>query len=121
MIPDENLILRCAYQCAAEVIRQRRLVGAPIPKWLRLHYRSLERQLRLSLVVSQLGPDTATGSVSLEVAPQLISAREAAAILGVSRRHITRIANTLDGTFVDGRWLFNRDTVTEYKHNLGAL
>ena len=49
--------------------------------------------------------------------PQLISALEAAAILGVSWRHITRIAHTLDGAFVGGRWLFDHATVTEYKHN----
>ena len=117
MIPDENLILRCAYQCAAEVIRHRRLTGAPIPKWIRLHYRSLHRQLHLNLVLSRLGPDFDPGMTESNPSPQLITASEAAAILGVSRRHITRIAHTLDGVFVGGRWLFNRAAVIEYTHN----
>lgn len=43
-----------------------------------------------------------------------ITTSEAAALLGTTRRQVTRLAPQLDGQFVGGRWLLPRDAVTEH-------
>jgi hypothetical protein len=46
---------------------------------------------------------------------RLITAREAAAILGLSKRQVQRLAADLDGSqLICGRWLFEASAVTEY-------
>jgi hypothetical protein len=51
---------------------------------------------------------------------ELITAREAATILGCSRCHAQRLTADLDGQIVDGRWLFRRDLVTDYAQQKGG-
>lgn len=43
-----------------------------------------------------------------------IDSSEAGRILGLSKRQTQRIARSLDGTLVGGRWLFDRSTVESY-------
>jgi excisionase family DNA binding protein len=45
---------------------------------------------------------------------ELITAKEAAEVLGCSKRQIQRMASDLDGKIVGGRWLFSRATVVGY-------
>ncbi|CPR11950.1 hypothetical protein BN971_03243 [Mycobacterium bohemicum DSM 44277] len=45
---------------------------------------------------------------------ELITAKEAAEVLGLSKRQCQRIAADLGGRIVGGRWLFGRAAVSEY-------
>ena len=112
-VPDWNLTgtdLRAACYCAAEVIRSRQLHGQPVPGWLRKHLGRCEAALGAMARSRHTLPGL--GSQSKET--ELIDAREAAMLLGCSKRTIHRLAADLDGEIVFGRWLFSRDAVTEY-------
>jgi hypothetical protein len=54
-------------------------------------------------------PDIPTDSIAW------IGAAEAAAIAGVTRRQITRIARSLDGRRVGARWIFPDESVRSYR------
>lgn len=101
--------VRAALYCAAELIRSRQRTGAPIPDWLRRHYHRLNTEFGMS----QSGHGIAGSTEQLED-DKLITAKEAAALLGKSKRQIQRLAADLDGKIIGGRWLFNRASVTEY-------
>lgn len=105
--------LRAAYACAAEVLRVRRLKGEPVPPWLQAHY----RQLDIKVMASRSGHETDCGAEESD-SEVWISAREAGQILGRSKRQVSRIAASLDGEMVDGRWLFRRQTVVEYAEEI---
>lgn len=86
----------------ADTIRRRRLGGVPIPGWLR----------SLDVEMSSRGLEsTAAQSDSVQ---QPISSAQAAKLIGCTRRHVSRIANDLDGLLVAGRWMFDPATVAEY-------
>lgn len=106
--------LRAAYYCAAEVVRRRQLVGQPIPEWLHRHFDQLDAEVRLSRSGQEF--DIAVGQLahSGPTSPSLISAHEAAQILGISKRQVQRLAADLDGQLIGGRWLFERETVETY-------
>jgi Helix-turn-helix domain len=106
--------LRAAYYCVAEVVRRRQLSGQPIPHWLRRHFDRLDAEVRLSR--SGQDSDSTVGQLvpSGPTSPSLISAYEAAQILGISKRQVQRLAADLDGEIVAGRWLFKRETVQTY-------
>lgn len=93
--------LYCARQVAIWHNRQGHL-----PRWLAEHLRRCEQ------AASRPGHETGTAAEQSE--PVRISAREAATILGVSKRHTIRLAADLDGQLVGGRWLFNPTIVTTY-------
>jgi len=102
--------LHAAYYCAAEVTRSRRRTGQPIPAWLRRHYDSLDAEIR----VSDLGreSDGDTGQLDQDT---LITAREAALIIGCSKRQAQRLAAAdLGGQIIGGRWLVKLSAVMEY-------
>ena len=101
--------LRCAYYCAAETIRRRQLTGQPVPTWLRQHFAEIDAALR----VSRSGHGTDNAAAELEPV-ELISAAQAAAIVGRSKRQVQRLAADLGGRIVGGRWLFDRTEVAEY-------
>jgi excisionase family DNA binding protein len=101
--------IRAGYYCVAEVIRERRRRGQPVPSWLVQHHIRLEKQFR----VSQLGHETTSARAELgDDVP--ITATEAAELLRCSRRHVQRLAADLDGKIVGGRWLFSRAAVVDY-------
>ena len=101
--------LRCAYYCAADTIRRRQLTGQPVPTWLRQHFADLDAAVRLS----RSGHETDTTAAQSETV-ELISAAQAAAIVGRSKRQVQRLAADLGGRIVGGRWLFDRTEVAEY-------
>ncbi|WP_396836810.1 helix-turn-helix domain-containing protein [Mycobacterium sp. ITM-2016-00318] len=55
--------------------------------------------------------DCAAAQLELSV---VVSAREAAHILGCTTRHVRRLAADLEGEEVGGRWLFSRSAVEAY-------
>jgi hypothetical protein len=100
---------RAAAYCAAALIRDRQMRGQPVPDWLRRHLARCEAALAMSRsghefdgVSSQFDPD------------DLIDAREAARMLGISKRQAQRLGHDLDGLIVGGRWVFKKATVVEY-------
>jgi helix-turn-helix protein len=85
----------------------------PIRRWLPAHLEKLAAELAMSHLGHQSDSDPA------ELHPdEPITAAQAAAILGLSRRQVQRIARTLDGRIVCGRWLFNKQTVIDYAEGL---
>lgn len=101
--------LRAAYYCAAALIRDRQLRGEPVPTWLRQHHEWCESALAVSQTGHELGQDAS----QLEQ-DDLIDAKEAAVMLGRSKRQAVRLANDLDGRIVSGRWIFSRHAVADY-------
>ena len=85
----------------------------PIRRWLPALLDKLTTELSTSKVGHQSDSDTA----ELEL-DELITAAQAATILGRSRRQVQRIATSLGGRIVCGRWLFNRQTVEEYAEGM---
>ena len=81
----------------------------PIRRWLPTHMHNLAAELAMS----QAGHQSDSGAAELRQ-DELITAAQAAAIIGRSKRHAQRIATSLDGQIVCGRWLFNRQTVLDY-------
>ena len=79
--------VRPAYYCAAEVMRHRQRAGQPIPHWLSRHFDQLDAKIRAS--ESGHESDRAAGQLDDE---KLITAREAANILGRSKRQVQRLA-----------------------------
>jgi hypothetical protein len=102
--------LRAAYYCAADVIRTRQRAGQPIPQWLRQHFAHLDSLISSA---SQLGRESDAGGEQLDP-DKLITAKEAADMLGCSKRQVQRLASDLDGQIVGGRWLFRQSSVTPY-------
>lgn len=103
---DDELV-RSAYYCADRELRARRRARLPIPASLHRLHQHLGLAIRCA---SQLGQETATAAAGLE----LISAQQAAQLLGLSKRQAQRLAADLDGEIVGGRWLFRRSVVEQY-------
>lgn len=103
---DQTAILRYV---VAEFIRRRQLCGQPIP----------ERVRRLLAAVSAHGTPEREREAHSET-DDLIDTTEAAQILGCSTRNIRRIAADLDGEQIADRWIFHKNTVTEYAQAKGA-
>jgi hypothetical protein len=103
---DNELRRRCAYRCAAEVVRRRRLTGEPIPPWLREHFDQLDAEIRLS----------ASGhGNSLDVdESNTLSSVETATIIGRTDRWVRRHPEELGGRKHGDRWRFPRATVEQY-------
>lgn len=103
----DNDQVRACFYCVAEVTRQRLLVGAPIPQWLR----------SIHLALSPTGQETVALQLDSESPDELIGTEQAAAILGLHPRTVRRIATDLDGQIVANRWCFTRTAVIEYAEN----
>jgi hypothetical protein len=101
---------RAAYYCAAEVVRERRRRGEPIPAWLRQHYAELDAAVRASM--SQPGHESPVQPAQLE--GEWITARQAADILRRSAKQVHRLRADLGAQLIGGRWLFRRTTVLRY-------
>lgn len=101
---------RHALFCAAEELRARQAGKPPGPQpW----NAELLRALELEIAVSESGRDSADAQQDSEV-DRWITARQAADILGLSKRQTQRLAADLQGERVDGRWQFRRSTVMAY-------
>jgi hypothetical protein len=117
-----------AYYCVAAVIRGRQRTGEPIPEWLRRHFEQLDAVIRdgssdSAARASRSGHELSDHATQLEcdgsTSSELIGAREAAEILGLSKRQVQRLAGDLDGQVVGGRWLYKRTIVCEYAEARG--
>jgi len=104
--------LRAAYFCA-RVTDGWTASDHPIRRWLP----TLLDRLAAELSASQVGQGSEADTAQL-TPDEPITAAQAAAILGLSKRQVTRIARTLDGRIVCGRWLFNKQTVEEYAEGI---
>lgn len=103
--PDE---LRWLYYCVGAAIREREIQHRHVTPCLQRLFN------RAHAAVSDLGHESDCGAEQSE--PDVpITAREAADILGVSKRQCQRLAADLDGQLVDGRWQFSRAAVVEYQ------
>jgi len=112
ILDDEQV--RACYYVAAEVLRTRRRIGAPIPAGLHRHYNQLDTAFR---GIAPRGPsvvDNAHGGTQSQHEHGVIGTVEVAAMMGIPPRQVRRRADKLGGTLVAGRWLFSRETVAEY-------
>lgn len=100
--------LRVALRCVAELLDARRLRGAPIPRWLTEHHQRIGTAYRMATLGHHREPDESQSD------HEFVSARQAANIIGLSRRQVQRISADLDGRIIDGRWLYPLDTVRAY-------
>jgi hypothetical protein len=104
--------LRAAYRCASEVLCSRRVIGAPIPDWLRKHHGRVEAWY---LTLSALGHEIHPPASQSEEPDKAIDAKEAADMLRCSERTVRRRAADLDGQkLAGGQWVFSRTAVAEY-------
>lgn len=105
LTPSE--IRACEY-CArvADAVTAR---NHPIRRWLPALLERLQNELDMSRPRHESAPETEQLRQR-----ELISAREAATILNRSKRQVHRLAADLDGEIVDGRWLFDKQTVAAY-------
>jgi hypothetical protein len=103
-----------AYHCVAAVIRG--FNTAPPPWAVRQLYERLNAELRRP---SQSGPECCCGGEQSE-AEKLISSRQAAELLGYSKRHVNRIAESLGGQVVDGSRVFRLSQVLDYAEGRNA-
>jgi hypothetical protein len=103
--------LQIAVRCVSELLDNRRLAGKPVPGWLVDHHRRVAAAYHRA--VSTLGHETDAGTAESE--HEYVTARQAAPIVGLSRRQVQRIgAADLDGRIVDGRWQYPLHAVLEY-------
>jgi hypothetical protein len=107
--------IQASYYCCAEVLRNRQRTGAPIPGWLHRHYTRMDTAFRLS----QSRQESGCGTRQLKD-EKLITAADAADILGWSKRQVQRKATDLDGEIIGGRWLFKLNVVLEYKEGMSS-
>jgi hypothetical protein len=95
--------------CTAEELRARRAGKAPgVRPW----NAELVRAVELELATSESGSEMDWGHEQSEA--KVISARQAADIIGCSSRYVRDIADELGGMKVDGRWVFDEDNVLAY-------
>jgi hypothetical protein len=113
---DEHL--RACVRTAAEVIRNRRLRGEPVPEWMRRHQSRCESLLAMSRSRHQF--DCGAGQLKES---DLIDAKEVASMAHCSIRQAQRLAermpNDLGVMRIGGRLLFRRDAVAEYVEGRG--
>lgn len=72
----------------------------------------------LAALVAATGQSDSTADTLVE--PEGMTTTEAAALLGCSTRTATRLAPKLGGRLVGGRWLLDRQAVTEHKEGMTA-
>ncbi len=102
--------IRCAYYCAAEIIRSRRRTGAPIPEWLRRHYNQLDAEIRLSARGHQKSPGTEESDT--------LSTMEVAEMLRCAEKWVWRHRKLLGARKDGDRWRYPRATVVEYAQRM---
>lgn len=103
--------VQAAYYGLAHYVRQQRIQRRPVPASVERLYRRIDAAIRTPM--SDSGHQITAVPTQSDV---WITAREAADILGVSKRQAQRLHADLDGQLIGGRWLFKRETVREYAH-----
>lgn len=107
MTPLTDVQVRTALWAIEELRRRRRLVGQPVPAAL--------AELHTHLAMSAHGqPAEVPAAPSTPRPVEVIDAQEAATILGISARHVRRLAADLGAHRIAGRWVFNRQNVIDY-------
>jgi len=101
--------LRAAYYCAAEVMRNRRRTGQPIPAWLTRHFQQLHREVSPARHINGVGEGERSG---LEH-EHAIGTREAAAILGCSQRQLQRRAASIGCRKVARNYVISQNQLSE--------
>jgi hypothetical protein len=96
------------YNCVAAVLRG--FKTAPAPWAVQSVYERLGTEVR---AMSGPGHQKGRGGEQSD-SEKLIGSRQAAAISGCTQRHVNRIAKSLSGVFVDGRWVFRESVVRDY-------
>jgi len=104
--------LEAAYYAVAGFIRQCCLIGRIPPPEVRRVYKRLDSHIRLSQGRHETG-STATAEASSNE-ETWIGSRQAALILGWSKRQVQRHATELGGQITSGRWLFRESEVIDY-------
>lgn len=99
-----------AFLAAAATERVLTERGQPVPRGLP----ELTAALRAAVSPTRRS-DVARDTDSARSDHDRITAHEAAKVLGVTTRSVQRLARTLDGRKVAGRWTFDRDLVAEYR------
>ncbi|WP_407689367.1 helix-turn-helix domain-containing protein [Mycobacterium sp. HUMS_1102779] len=99
--------LQCAYRCAAEVVRRRRLTGEPIPPWLNRYYVQLDTKIRMSARGQQNSLNTDQSDT--------LSSMEVAQLIGRNDRWVRRHRDELGGIQQGDRWRFPRTAVEHWK------
>ncbi|MGV9795558.1 helix-turn-helix domain-containing protein [Gordonia sp. NPDC003422] len=89
----------------AEFKRRRRIVGQPIP--------AAVADLHTHLLMSACGPSPEPARAQSKPAEQ-VDTLQAADLLGITPRHVRRLARDLDGQRIGRQWVFNRTTVIDY-------
>lgn len=108
--PDE---IRWLYYLIGAALRERELHQRHVTPCLRRLFD------RAETAMSDSGHES--GCEAQQSEPDVpITAREAADILGLSKRQCQRLAADLDGQLVDGRWQFSRAAVVEYAKERNA-
>ncbi|MDL9944281.1 hypothetical protein QSJ19_01515 [Gordonia sp. ABSL11-1] len=106
--------LRYLNHAQVELVRKLQRAGMqPHPELVAIAHAAHAAMLSLSKVGHVDGPEA---GAEPEWSPtELISAADAAEILGVSRRHVVRIGTSLDGEqLANGHWVFRRGSVEDY-------
>jgi hypothetical protein len=104
-------LLSLALYCAQQELDARRNGKVPgVLPWNAELVHALELE-----VVAMSDPGHGSVCTGTELTHDVhLSAREVAEVLGCTDRQVRRIANDLDGEFVDGRWIFPQAAVREY-------
>ncbi|MGS2805957.1 hypothetical protein [Nocardia sp. MW-W600-9] len=103
--------LALAYWLAQREATAHRRAGRAIPERLRTHLRALE-----ALLESEDGPPAPPIRGSWEPSGlTLLTAEQASAALDVTPRQARRLGHRIGGRRIGGRWLFDRDAVTEHR------
>lgn len=113
---DANEV-QAGYYCLAQFVRQRAIAGRGCPPAVTALYRRLDIAIRAhdrNLQTAALSESRHENSSGAEQSESWITAAQAGALLGLSNRHVRRLAADLDGQCIGGRWLFDRNTVQEY-------
>lgn len=104
--------LKVAGVLIAHAVEQRKRLGQPVPKKL-LDVRDATAQAYAEQ--QRRHGDVANATALQDFTHERIGTDEAARILGVTRRHVQRIARSLDGhQDRSGRWHFDRGQVDDY-------
>jgi hypothetical protein len=103
-----------AYHCVAAVLRG--FNTAPPPWAVSQLYDRLNSEVRSG---SQPGHECCCGGEQSEQ-EKLISSRQAAELLGYSKRHVNRIATSLGGELIDGVRVFRLSQVLDYAEGRNA-
>ncbi len=107
-------LLGLALYCADQELKRRRGDKPPPRRPIQGWESELVRALELEVSTSDYGSAFASGGEQFEMkAP--ISARQAAEILRCTTRYIREIADRLDGMKIGARWVFDENTVRDYK------